>query len=242
MLGHNLLDGISPEVWGSFGWLWKILHVGGSFILLHENPPFGFVVAYPLIPWIGVMALGYVFGPVMRWEATRRQRLLWQLGVGLIVFFIVLRTGNWYGDLSPWASQERGTVYSLLSFLNATKYPPSLLYLCMTLGPGFLLLLLFERTKGPIQAFFQVFGQVPFFFYLTHFVLVHGLSRLYFYVVHGWQVDFFSIPPDKWPAGYSSNLVVVYLAWALFVAAMYFPCKWYGKYKFSHDYWWLKYI
>jgi hypothetical protein len=155
---------------------------------------------------------------------------------------VLLRATNWYGDLVPWALQERGAIYSVLSFLNTTKYPPSLLYLCMTLGPSFLLLLLFERTKGPAQDFFHVFGQVPFFFYLIHFPLAHGLSRLYFYAVYGWHVDFISNPPDKWPSGYVPSLGLVYIVWILFIGAMYFVCRWYGKYKFSHDYWWLKYF
>lgn len=238
--GHNLLDGIPPDSLGSWSWLWKVLHVGGSFIPLYGM--FGLLIAYPLIPWIGVMALGYVFGQVMQWEAPRRQRLLGQLGLGLILFFITLRATNWYGDLNDWAPQARGGVYSFLSFLNVTKYPPSLLFLCMTLGPSFLLLLFFERSQGPVLRFFQVFGQVPFFFYLLHFPLAHGLSRLYFYVVHGWQVDFISNPPAKWPAAYVPNLALVYIVWFLFIGGMYFVCRWYGKYKFSHDYWWLKYV
>ena len=238
VLGHNLLDGVPPEAWGGFGWLWKVLHVGGSWIPFNESQSFGLVVAYPMIPWIGVMALGYVFGPVMRWEAPRRQRLLAKLGIGLILFFIALRATNWYGDLRDWAPQERGIVYSLLSFLNATKYPPSLLYLCMTVGPGLLLLLLFERWKGPVTSFLRVFGQVPFFFYLIHFSMIHVLSKLYY----GWDVDFFFGSQEKWPPGYTPNLGLVYTVWFLFIGAMYFVCRWYGRYKFSHDHWWLKYI
>ncbi|MCC6283011.1 MAG: DUF1624 domain-containing protein [Saprospiraceae bacterium] len=236
--GHNLLDRISADSWGSFSWLWKVLHVGGGWIPFNESQSFGLIVAYPLIPWIGVMALGYVFGPVMRWEAAKRQRFLWQMGAGLILFFIALRATNLYGDLKDWAPQERGAVYSLLSFLNATKYPPSLLYLCMTIGPGLLLLLLFERTSGPVHSFLRVYGQVPFFFYLIHFSLIHALSAMYF----GWEVDFFFSPPDTWPPDYVQSLGLVYVVWLLFIGVMYLVCRWYGKYKFSHDYWWLKYV
>ncbi len=234
--GHNLLDWVKPEMWGSLAWLWKVLHMGGSFILLSAQPPFGLVIAYPLIPWIGVMALGYAFGPVMRWEADRRHRFLLQTGLGTIVFFIVLRATNLYGDLTDWAPQERGFIYSVLSFINTAKYPPSLLYLCMTLGPASLFLLLFERWKGAIPSFFQVFGQVPFFFYLIHFSFAHVLSRFYY----GWDSDM--IFNFKAVSGYVYDLKIVYLAWALVIGAMYFVCRWYGKYKFSHNYWWLKYL
>lgn len=234
--GHNLLDGIAPEAWGSFAWLWKVLHVGGSFILLNAQPPFGLVIAYPLIPWIGVIALGYAFGPVMRWEPARRQQFLVQAGIGMIVFFIVLRATNIYGDVRDWAPQERGFMYSALSFINASKYPPSLLYLCMTLGPGALLLLLFERWKGILPSFFQVFGQVPFFFYLIHFSFVHMLSRFYY----GWENDM--LFNSGATPGYVPDLKVVYAVWAIVIGVMYFVCRWYGKYKFSHNYWWLKYI
>lgn len=234
--GHNLLDGVQPEMLGSWGWLWKVLHIGGSFILLSAQPPFGLVIAYPLIPWVGVMALGYAFGPVMRWEARRRQRLLLQVGIGTIVFFVALRATNWYGDPSDWAQQERGGIYSLFSFINTSKYPPSLLYLCMTLGPAALLLLLFERWKGIIPSFFQTFGQVPLFFFLVHFPLAHILSRSYY----GWNSDMlFNVQAVT---GYSYDLKTVYIAWILVIVLMYFLCRWYGRYKFSHTQWWLKYI
>lgn len=238
IVGHNLLDSISPEMLGSFGWLWKILHVGGSFIPLAANGSFGFVVAYPLIPWIGVMALGYSFGPVMRWESKRRQRFLWQVGLGLIVFFLALRATNFYGDLRDWAPQERGFTYSILSFLNVTKYPPSLLFLSITLGISALLLLLFERWKGVIPSFFENFGRVPFFFYLVHFPFVHLLSKMYF----GWNTDFLFGSKDTIPPDYVPNLGLVYAVWVFVIAVMYFLCKWYGRYKFSHTQWWLKYL
>ncbi|MCB0530530.1 MAG: hypothetical protein KDC65_18765, partial [Saprospiraceae bacterium] len=161
--GHNLLDGVTPESWGSLGWLWKFLHIGFAWVPFNEQQSFGFLVVYPLIPWVGVMAAGYATGPVMRWEAARRQTWLLRAGLALILLFIALRASNWYGDPVDWAPQSRGPVYSLLSFLNVAKYPPSLLFLCMTLGPGFLLLVLFERWKSPLTDFFQVYGRVPFF-------------------------------------------------------------------------------
>ncbi|MCB9305905.1 MAG: DUF1624 domain-containing protein [Lewinellaceae bacterium] len=240
--GHNLLDGVTPESWGSLGWLWKFLHIGFAWIPLNAQQSFGFLVVYPLIPWVGVMAAGYATGPVMRWEAARRQTWLLRAGLALILLFIALRAGNWYGDPVDWAPQSRGPVYSLLSFLNVAKYPPSLLFLCMTLGPGFLLLVLFERWKSPLTDFFQVYGRVPFFFYVIHFSLLHASARLYYYLTKGWHVDFFSNGPQQWPEGYTPNLALAYIVWFLFIPLMYFPCYWYGKYKFTHRHWWLKYL
>ena len=242
VLGHNLLDGISPAAFGSLAWLWTILHIGWGWVPFNANQTFGLLVVYPLIPWVGVMALGYVFGQVMQWESARRIKWLWQAGLGLVLFFILLRATNWYGDPAHWAPQESGAVFSLLSFLNVTKYPPSLLFLCMTLGPGLLLLILFEKWNSTVTAFFEVFGRVPFFFYFLHFSVVHGSSRLYFYFVHGWQTDFFSDQPNQWPEGYALNLWLVYGAWFVISGGMYFLCRWYARYKFSHTHWWLKYL
>ncbi len=242
VLGHNLLDGVQPDAWGRFGWLWNVLHIGWGWIPLNEQQSFGFLVVYPLIPWVAVMLLGYVFGQVMEWAPERRSRWLWQAGLALCLFFVLLRATNWYGDPSHWAPQEAGGVYSLLSFLNTTKYPPSLLFLCMTLGPGLLLLLLFEKRTNALTAFFEVFGKVPFFFYFLHFSIIHAGSRLYFYVTRGWHTDFFSNPPERWPEGYTSSLVLVYAAWLVLLGGMYFLCRWYARYKFSHSHWWLKYL
>jgi len=240
VLGHNLLDGVRPESLGSFAGLWNVLHIGWGWVPFSQS--FGFLVVYPLIPWVGVMMLGYAFGTVMLWEPARRQRWLLRAGLVTVLFFIALRATNWYGDGAHWAPQERGAVYSLLSFLNTSKYPPSLLFLCMTIGPGLLLLALFERLQNPATRFLEVFGRVPFFFYIIHFSLIHTASRLYFWVTKGWWIDFFSTRPEQWPTGYAPSLGLVYLVWALFIPTMYLLCRWYGRYKFSHTHWWLKYI
>ena len=218
---HNLLDGMgagplatAPGVWAHASlrdWLWSILHV--------RNWPVG----YPLIPWIGVMAAGYVFGPVLRHEAHRRRRELLWLGTALVAGFILLRALNVYGDSHPWSVQPMG-LFTVLSFLNTTKYPHSLLFLLMTLGPAILSLVLFERLRGPVGRFFIVYGRVPFLFYVAHLYLIHALVLLVAGLrgddVHGY-LTFWRYLPESW--GYS--LAVAYGVWAFVVLALYPLCR-----------------
>src|SRR5947207_1145993 len=168
---HNGLDAVTAESWGTMGWLWKILHGGG---LLDSGTGYRFVAAYPLIPWIGVMAAGYGFGALLKREPNERRNWIFGLGVGLILLFILIRGINGYGDPNPWSRQKNG-LFTLFSFLNCHKYPPSLAYLLMTLGPALVVLALLERGTprwlGPIL----VFGRVPLFYYLIHLPLIHGL-------------------------------------------------------------------
>jgi uncharacterized membrane protein len=152
--GHNALDGVRPEAFGSFAWLWKILHVQAAFQIA---PKYNAFVVYPLVPWIGVMACGYAFGALLRRERDERRRLLLWIGGGLIVAFVVLRAINVYGDPAPWSAQASATA-TVLSFLNCAKYPPSLLYLLMTLGPSIVLLALFDRQLGKLSKPFIVIG------------------------------------------------------------------------------------
>jgi uncharacterized membrane protein len=239
MIGtHNLLDrfGASPLRSGpgefadaSLGdWVWSILHV--------QNPP----VMYPLIPWIGVMAAGYAFGPVLRHEPARRRRELLWLGAVLVAGFILLRALNLYGDPHPWSVQSSG-LFTVLSFLNTTKYPPSLLFLTMTLGPALLALALFERLRGRVAQFFVVFGRVPFLFYVAHLYLIHGLVL----VVAGLRGDdlrgyltVWRFMPDAWGYG----LGVTYLVWVFVVIALYPVCRWFAGVKARRNEPWLSYL
>ena len=242
--GHNALDGITPDSFGGLGWFWNLLHMGFSFIPLNRDPAFGIFVVYPLIPWIGVMALGYVFGNVMLWEKIRRQTFIIKLGLVLITMFIILRFVNIYGDPNPWNIQERGAVFTLLSFLNTTKYPPSLLFLMMTMGPGLLLLVPFENLKGKGMEILKVFGKVPFFFYVSHFLIIHLGSRVFYYITLGENINFFRLMAmgEDFPNGYLPRLWLVYVVWGVLMVFLYFLCKWYGNYKATHGYWWLKYL
>ena len=155
--GHNLLDGVTPAQFGAWAPLWNVLHVQGP-------TPFGFV-AYPLLPWVGVMALGFALGDVYAWDAPRRRRTLIAIGAAAILAFVVLRLANGYGDPQPWTGQATAT-FTVLSFLNVSKYPPSLLYLLATLGPALVMLATFESVRGRFAAVIEVFGRVPLFFYV----------------------------------------------------------------------------
>jgi uncharacterized membrane protein len=225
--GHNLLDPIRIPPTTPLGWLWSVLHVQG--VLLSDGQPFLFV-AYPLIPWIGVMASGYAFGALLQRPEVERRRALLQLGGALTVGFVLIRLVNAYGDPSPW-SVQKDAVTTLLSFLNTTKYPPSLDYLLMTLGPAILSLVAFERWSGPVAQFFSVFGRVPLFYYLAHIVLAHLLAGLTAMALgFGTAVLFgaiFFAPVDGWGFG----LGVVYLMWFVVILLLYFPCRWYADLK-----------
>lgn len=225
--GHNFLDGVAPEAFGSLSWLWKMLHVQG-FI---GSPPgqggFGVFFVYPLIPWFAVMSMGYCFGALIsrrdiRTDAGKRRSMLLKIGLGLTAAFIVLRFINVIGDSNHWSVQKSG-LFTFFSFLNTSKYPPSLLYLLMTLGPAIALLPFLESARGRIANFFLVFGRVPLFFYVLHIPLINILgSALYTWHNGKWP----EANPLFNPIG-AESLPVVYLVWAIVITILYFPCRWY---------------
>jgi uncharacterized membrane protein len=236
IIGHNLLDGIQPPDWGSFAWAWQVLHVPGFVI------PGKLLIAYPLIPWVAVMALGFVLADAYMWESERRQRFLIVAGIATIVAFVWLRTVNGYGNPFPWSSQ-RTFALSVASFLNVTKYPPSLDFLLMTLGPVFIALALTERVQGRIAGLLTVYGRVPLFFYVVHIFLAHLAGVTIALIQHG---ELRRIPamtdPNSIPAWYGVPLWGVYLAWAAVVLLMYFPCRLFAEYKSTRNYRWLRYL
>lgn len=244
IFGHNLLDGIqvNSSTAASFGW--SVLHQFNFF----ELGAFNVLAAYPLIPWIGVMALGYCLGDLYKKEAAaeRRKRFLLALGIISIVLFAALRYSNVYGDSAKWIEQRSG-VYTFLSFLNVTKYPPSLLYLLVTIGPGLIFLALTENVTGSIARRIKTIGRVPMFYYLTHLYLIH-ISAVIAAVASGrsWtdMVNFSTWTTEESKLqGYGFSLGVTYAVWAGLIAVLYFLCKWYDKYKSSHrEKWWLSYL
>jgi uncharacterized membrane protein len=245
---HNLLDGLSAESFGSFRWLWVVLHEQN---VLMPWPGYAAFVAYPLVPWIGVMAAGYAFGELLTLERERRRRILFVLGAAAVVLFVVLRALNVYGDPQPWVSQERGAWYTFLSFLNTTKYPPSLLFLLMTLGPSIIAVALFDRGGGrepnALLRPFVVFGRVPMFYYLLHVPLVHLAAVLFAYAKYGraeWLFLNWPPPgqPQLEPPGYGYDLLVVYLVWLGVVLALYPLCRWFAGVKRRRRDAWLSYI
>ena len=235
--GHNLLDGIQAEQFGQLGWLWNVLHQPA---LLQPASDVAVFALYPLIPWIGVMAAGYALGPVML-RGDRRRWLL-GLGVGVSLGFVLLRATNVYGDPAPWAPQD-GLVATMLSFVNAEKYPPSALYLAMTLGPALVALAAFESARGAVARFFVLFGRVPLFYYVAHILLLHAMAAAFSAAVHGDVAWLFGgLPIDARPAGYGLGLPGVYLVWMIAVGLLYLPCRWFAEVKRRRGEGWLSYL
>jgi uncharacterized membrane protein len=203
------------------------------------------MVLYPLLPWIGVLVMGYCAGKLFepaRSSQSRRKILVW-LGSSLVLLFLVLRILNGYGDPNPWSSGQ-SLLSSFYSFMNVTKYPPSLMYLCATLGPGLIFLGLAETMKGRVAAFFTVFGRVPFFYYVLHFYLIHLITLIAFFLSgFGWQDIHDPQSPFLFrPHQFGFSLAFVYLEWIAVVFALYPLCRWFGRYKRTHTQWWLTYL
>lgn len=239
--GHNLFDQISPEQFGDFAWIWKILHVKGWIPLPETSPISGIAVVFPLIPWVGVMGLGYAAGRLFLASWGSRDRFFGAAGFATIAAFLVLRFGNVYGDPQPWSVQAGDGIMTFISFLNTTKYPASLLFLLMTLGPALALIPVFERMTGRLGKFFITFGKVPFFYYILHFFLIHILAVIWFGIdAKAWNYDVYNRTtyPDVAP-----SLLRVYLATAATVGVLYLPCRWFGRFKQRHKNWgWLSYL
>lgn len=237
--GHNLFDNIHAEQLGRWGWLWAVLHEPKMFT---PFPNKNFVISYPLIPWIGVMATGYAFGTVFKKEKTSRQRLLRWLGLGLITGFVVLRALNVYGDPYPWAVQTN-FYYTVLSFINCHKYPPSLLFLLITLGMAMLLLYLFEKLRWRIFKPLVLFGQVPLFFYIIHIWLIHFTAILLALPQYGLKAIIMPFIASRlMPADYGYNLPMIYNLWIIIIILLYPLCNWFKNYKTKYPNKLLKYL
>lgn len=237
--GHNLLDVYTTTPDTAWGITWYILHQGGGVPWGEGNTIF---VIYPLIPWIGVMAAGYCFGKLMQQPAKQRDKLLYLIGGVAVLLFIVLRAMNSYGNPNQWHVQDTW-FRTILSFLDCTKYPPSLLYLLMTIGPAILAMPLLESLNGRAGKFFTVYGRVPMFYYILHIYLIHMMAVIVATIV-GAPLEYFTsnamifAPKEGW--GY--DLPGVYLAWVVAVLLLYLPSRWFMKVKQQHKKWWLSYI
>ncbi|HXR16279.1 MAG TPA: heparan-alpha-glucosaminide N-acetyltransferase domain-containing protein [Terriglobales bacterium] len=246
VVSHNLLDSIQ-----SSNPLWTILH-SPNFIL--TRPEHSIRVPYSLIPWVGVTAAGYSFGQIYSsisgaksaWAPDRRRAFLLRLGMGLTAAFIVLRGINFYGDPVRWSTQK-SAIFTVLSFLNTNKYPPSLLFLLMTLGPAMLFLWAVDgRTPRWLRPAL-VFGKVPMFYYLLHIPLIHLLAIAVCYARYGQVHWMFESPsPDKFPVtpppGWGFSLPIVYLVWAVVVVALYPLCRWFAGVRQRRSDAWLSYF
>jgi len=257
---HNFLDRVRvqgwqgpesavPSVWAK---LFIILHQSfEAFPILWFFPSPVVFVLYPLIPWVGVMAAGYAFGALYEMDAARRRRLLLIMGAIATALFFILRAINRYGDPSPWAKQSTVS-FTLISFLNVTKYPPSLLFLLMTLGPAFLALAWFEVRKSNstnahssrVRNFFVTFGRVPLFFYLLQWPTAH-LTSIVAHLIAGKPIGWMfgsQIQTAGPPPGMGFGLLVVYVCWISGVILLYPLCKWFAGVKQRRRDWWLSYL
>jgi len=205
------------------------------------------IISYPLLQWLGIMMLGYSIGLLYNDSVTpqQRQRKLITYGVIAIVLFILIRFINVYGDPVPWSTQKDG-VFTVLSFLNVTKYPPSLLFVMMTLGPVFILLALLENVQLNNWKFFNVFGRVPLFYFMLHFLLAHVIALILFMIKTGKSWSTLDLHFDKSLGGVTPEggypLIGVYVAWIAIVLLCYPLCRWYNHYKSTHKQWWLSYL
>ncbi len=240
---HNLLDGISAEQFGKVAWVWTILHQPGFLPVGGIN----FRTAYVVLPWIGVMAAGYCLGTVFTWDAARRQRFLLRMGMAITAAFVVLRAINVYGDPNPWHHQP-SALFTLLSFLRTTKYPPSLIFLLMTLGPAIIALALLERTRFSPNNPLIVFGRVPFFYYVLHLALAHLIAIGMNFVRYGRTPFLLMAPPSMggdpklFPPNYGYPLWAVYVVWIVVLLLLYPLCRWFARLKQRRHDWWLSYL
>lgn len=239
---HNLTDSVNASQFGQAAWLWNVLHqpgavrVGGIFVMF----------AYPLVPWFAVMAAGYCFGEILLFDPERRRRWMIRIGLAATIAFIIIRGLNIYGDPQPWSSKAPGMI--VLSFLKVTKYPPSLDFLLMTLGPAILLLALFERIPFSFRNPLIVFGRVPLFYFLIHLYVIHGLAVLFALLRYG-HAGFMLTPLPSmggsikvYPPGFGYSLGTVYCVWLAVVVLMYPLCLWFADVKKRRRDWWLSYL
>jgi uncharacterized membrane protein len=238
---HNLADSVKASQFGATAWIWNVLHQPGVF----QVDGVLALVAYPIGPWIFVMAAGYCFGPVMTLDAPKRRQWLIRIGLGLTLAFLVIRGINVYGDPARWSAQVPGM--TVLSFLRCTKYPPSLDFLLMTLGPAILLLAWFDRVTLAKTNPLIVFGRVPLFYFIVHFFVIHGLEVLFAFFRYGEAGFALSLLPSigmasPYPAGYGYDLWAVYAVWIAVVVLLYPLCLWFARLKERRSDWWLSYL
>lgn len=238
--GHNMLDGFNYNDMNEIPFWHAFFHQ--QMFTSYAEGRF-FAVLYPLIPWPGVMLLGYCMGAwyVKEFDAAKRKRLLMGWGLTAIAAFFVLRWLNVYGDLVPWSTQKDNTM-TIISFFNVTKYPPSLLYLCMTLGPALLLLIWLEKVKAGWTNVASVYGRVPMFYYLLHFFTIHVLCIVAFFAVGRPLSDMAAGNFAFRPNDFGFTLPIVYLIWIAVVAGLYPLCKRYDTFKQHNKRWWTGYL
>jgi uncharacterized membrane protein len=243
IFGHNLLDDISVRGNDEAAFGWGLLHQSGMYEVFERS----IFVTYPILPWIGVMALGYGLGSLYtnNVSASTRKRFLLSAGLISILFFILLRFINVYGEPMQWSVQNT-SVLTILSFLNVTKYPPSLLFVLMTLGPALIFLAVSEKSTKRFTNIISTYGRVPMFYYLLHLYLIHLLAMFAAELTtHDWRDMVLDVWVTENPGldGYGFSLALVYLIWLGIIITLYPLCRWYDRYKTANKQkWWLSYL
>ena len=242
--GHNILDYVQLPQQGAPHVLWSLFFTASGTVFKYGQSRLIFDL-YAILPWTGVMFLGYGFGTLYKNNIDKVKRKTAILITGIIVtlFFIVLRNANEYGDPSHWSIQKNG-LYTFLSFLNTTKYPPSLCYLSMTLGPALIFLSLIETANNKITGILSMYGRVPFFYYVVHFYLIHTICVIVFFATGHTAKDIIdpNIPFFFRPVHFGFDLPFVYAVWIFVIVILYKPCKWFDNYRRTHTQWWLSYL
>jgi uncharacterized membrane protein len=242
---HNCLDYVTASQFGASAGIWNLIHEAGAFRLAGATV----IVGYPLVPWIAVMALGFCFGRVFLMESSLRRRYLVAIGAASTLAFVVIRALNRYGDPVPWSTQS-SVIDTALSFLNTTKYPPSLAFLLMTLGPALLALAYFDLAELKPSNPLVVFGRVPLFFFVIHFYAAHATAVVLAWLRYGRASLTFAFHPvpsmggprELFPAGFGYDLWVVYVVWTLIGLGLYPACRWFARIKGTRRDWWLSYL
>jgi uncharacterized membrane protein len=244
VFGHNLTDSTQLQPGNALFPVWAMLRQTGFF---EVAPGKAFMVPYPLLPWLGIMLLGYCLGELYAktFDPAKRQKLLFRMGLAAVALFVLLRFINGYGDPAPWSVQKNG-IFTFMSFVNVTKYPVSLMYTLMTLGPVLMILSWMEKANAGALKPFIVFGRVPLFYYVLHFYIIHAAAVVLFMYKSGSSFSELDLHFNKSfggitaEAGYS--LFWAYVGWLAVVLFLYPVCKWYNRYKSTHGYWWLSYL
>lgn len=244
VFGHNLLDKIEFSNNGITGLLGSLMH-GHAFTVFPITLNHSLLIIYGFLPWTGIMLCGYGFGKLFEpgQYPGKRKKILLYTGINLLILFIALRLLNAYGDPVYWMVQKN-QFYTFLSFINVNKYPPSLMYICLTLGPALMLLGSSENWRNSFMQKIAVFGRVPFFYYVLHIYVIHLLTVIVFYATGFTNTDIQTpgSPFNFRPVTLGFNLYFVYAIWIGLIIALYPVCNWYNKYKTKNKYWWLSYL
>jgi uncharacterized membrane protein len=244
VFGHNLIDYAEAARGGNTGLLLDLFH-SANFSLHSLNATHFVMVVYAFLPWLGVMILGYCLGRlyVPAFDPNKRKKILFYLGAGMLLLFIIVRTLNEYGDPSPW-SYQRNFFYTFLSFIKVTKYPPSMLFVCITIGIALIALAFLEDVQNKFTKWMTVYGRVPFFYYVLHLYLMHAFCVIAFFL-SGYGADNIVSPQTPFlfrPPRFGYSLPIVYVIWFIVVLLLYPICRWYNRYKSTHHNWWLSYL